>query len=159
MDVDDDVNVLPFTDRVSGPTSNRHHPPDDEEEEETEKRIIAPGDLYGTVKGRTADSLEFIRRDGRAFVIPYSYGPLLWWDGPKQLIVEYPTMFSVLLASVVLAPVYRLIRDKRMVWIREVDESAAALLPRAVTLMEIIQVFPSRSVGKEAADQSQKNPA
>jgi len=116
-------------------------PPGDDED-------IAPGEAYATVRGqRIAGSIEFIPRDGDPFVVPYAYLPLLWPRRPDTLLIEYPMLFTVRLRCGPLDPFKRLIRDQRIVWIRECSQAEAAALPVAVTRIDILRVYPSREAG------------
>lgn len=114
--------------------------------------LIAPGDTYATVTGqRTASSIEFIPRDEDAFVIPYGYLPLLWMKRPATLLVEYPTLFTVRLRAKRVDWLKRLIRDQRLLWIRECSAAEAEALSFAVTAIEILYSYPSRETGIHAA--------
>lgn len=131
--------VVPFSARVAG-----GKPADGAPSEENGELVVAGG-LYATaVGGRVALCLEFIRRDGRAFSVPYSYLPLTWWEPPGTLIVEYPGVFSVLLHGRDLEELHRRIRDHRVTWLREFDARRVADLPGAVTRLAILRSFPSR---------------
>ena len=60
--------------------------------------LVAPGDIYAATCGpRLSLAIEYISKAGRSFTVPYSYLPLLWWEPPGSLIIEYPGFFSVLL--------------------------------------------------------------
>jgi hypothetical protein len=109
--------------------------------------LIAPGDIYATVTGqRLALALEFIRKDKRSFTVPYSYLPLLWWQPPGSLTIEYPNLFSVRLLGKELDELRRRIKDQRIVWVREFDERQAVALASAVTHIEILRSYPSHEV-------------
>lgn len=137
----DDGNAIPFTARVGDDPKHGGKPPEPGDDSEQ----VAPGDIYATVTGqRLALSLEFIRKDGRSFSVPYSYLPLLWWKPPGSLMIEYPHVFTVVLHGRELDELHRRIRDHRITWIREIDERRAAALSSAVTRIEIINVYPSR---------------
>ena len=131
-----DSDLLPrFTSRFDG----KPEPAAPEEDE------IASGAAYATVTGqRTAKALEFIRQSGQSFTVPYGYAPLLWWNPPGLLLIEYPGLFTVALRGKQLGGLQRLLRDMRVAWIRESDAIEALSLPVAVTGIEIIQAFPSR---------------
>lgn len=133
--------IVPFSARVaSGKPADA-----DKARPEGNSELVAAGGLYATaVGGRIALSLEFIRRDGRAFSVPYSYLPITWWEPPGTLIVEYPNVFSVLLHGRDLEELHRRVRDHRVTWIREFDARRVANLPAAVTRIAILRSFPSR---------------
>ena len=138
--MDDSGELLPFASRLDG---KPRLPPDAEEPPD---ELVAPGQAFATVTGqRTATALEFIRRDGRAFCVPYAYAPLLWWQPPGSLVIEYPGVFSVVLRGCNLAGLYRRVRDKRVTWICETGEIDAT--GTAVTSIEIVHAFPSRETG------------
>lgn len=140
-----------FTARLDARPKPEASPPDEEE--------IAPGDAFATVTGqRTAKALEFIRHGGRSFIVPYGYAPLLWWEPPGLLLVEYPGLFTVALRGKQLGGLQRLLRDMRVVWVRESDPIEALGLPVAVTSIEIVQAFPSRD-GQATADPSSNSVA
>lgn len=131
-----DTILTPFIGRLEPQPRRLPEPP-----EET----IGPGRAYAVVAGlRPAVALEFIRKDGCSFTIPYGYAPLLWWNPPTQLIIEYPGVFSVLLRGKNLGDLQRRIRDCRVTWVREFAEADAEALPLAVTRIEITLAFPSR---------------
>jgi hypothetical protein len=109
---------------------------------------VARGETYATVKGqRVAHSIEFIPRDADPFVIPYAYLPLLWPRRPNILLIEYPILFTVRLRGKEPDAVKRLIRDQRIVWIRECSEAEAAALDVAITSIDILRIYPSREAG------------
>jgi hypothetical protein len=90
MDGDDETG-FPFASRLGGEKNGE--PPDGGDEGE---ELVAPGDIYATIKGpRLSLAIEFIDKDRRSFTVPYSYLPLLWWQPPGSLIIEYPGLFSV----------------------------------------------------------------
>lgn len=137
---DDDDSEFPFTSRIDG--GKNDGPPDDE--------LIAPGKIYAVTSGpRLSLAIEFISKAGRSFAVPYSYLPLLWWQPPGSLIIEYPGLFSVLLKGKELDELHRRIKDQRITWIREFDEHRAMALSSAVTRIEILRAYPSHEAGKE----------
>jgi hypothetical protein len=156
MDGNGDDSGLPFTSRFDDkPKRGGGHPPgppdDDEPAAEAEEQV-APGDIYATAVGqRLAVSLEFIGRDGTSFSVPYSYLPLLWWQPPGTLTIEYPNLFSVALRGKELDELHRRIKDQRITWVREFDEHQATALSSAVTRIEILRVYPSRDAGVDPA--------
>lgn len=137
--------LLPFAARHD-PKPKPGVPP---EGDDTPEELVAPGQAFATVTGqRSATALEFIRRDGRAFCMPYSYAPLLWWQPPGVLILEYPGFFSVVLRGSHLSGLYRRIRDRRVTWICETGEIDAAGTA-AIHSLEILHAFPSREDASE----------
>lgn len=111
--------------------------------------LVAPGDIYASTSGpRLSLAIEFIGRDRRSFTVPYSYMPLLWWQPPGMLTIEYPGLFSVTLRGRELDELHRRIKDQRITWIREFDEHQAMALSSAVTRIEILRAYPSHEVGK-----------
>ena len=114
--------------------------------------LVAPGNCYATITGqRTAHAIEFIPSDTDPFIVPYAYLPLLWPKRPDILLIEYPSLFTVLVQSSPPDILKRLIRDRRILWIRESTPAEAASLPVAVARIRILRTFPSRDAG-EAAD-------
>ena len=85
----------------------------------------------------------------RSFSVPYSYLPLLWWEPPGRLTIEYPNLFSVLLEGKELEELHRRIKDHRITWVREFDEQQAVALSAAVTRIAIIRAYPSREANDE----------
>jgi hypothetical protein len=147
MDDNDDDLSFPFASRLGGDKpleAAEGEPPADDGE------LVAPGDIYATAGGqRLAITLEFIRKDGTSFSVPYGHLPLLWWRPPGTLIIEYLGMFSVMLVGRELEELHRRIKDQRITWVREFDEHQAAALSSAVTRIEIIRSYPSRDAGGE----------
>jgi hypothetical protein len=132
----------PFTARIAGEVE----PPGDSSANAGE--LAAPGNVYATVTGqRQAIAIEFIRKDSSSFTVPYACLPLLWWQPPGSLIIEYPGLFSVLLAGKELDELHRLVKDHRVTRIREFDEHQAASLASVVTRLDIIRAYPSREAG------------
>jgi hypothetical protein len=126
--------------------SNRKPMPDKRPDE-----AVALGNAYATVKGqRTAEALEFRRKDGTSFIMPYGYRPILWGHPPDAMMIEYPGFFTVALTCKGHDELFKRIGDQRVTWIRECDETMAAELPVAVTRIEIIRSYPSREVGDAA---------
>lgn len=149
MDGKDDTD-LPFATRVA--SEKNGEPPDGGEEGD---ELIAPGDIYATIKGpRLSLAIEFIDKDRRSFTVPYSYLPLLWWQPPGSLTIEYPGLFSVSLKGKELDELHRRIKDQRITWIREFDEHQAASLASAVTSIEILRAYPSNEAGTGGGDES-----
>jgi len=139
MDDNGDDNVLPFTTRMGSDQAPGEVNPDE---------LVAPGAIYATAGGqRQAVNLEFIHKSGESFCVPYSHLPLLWWQPPNSLVIEYPNLFSVRLAGKELNELYRRIKDHRITWLREFDEHQAGGLASAVTHLEILRCYPSRDVG------------
>lgn len=117
------------------------------------KEEIAPGNAYASTGGQAAaHNLEFIRRDGNSFTLPYSYAPILWWKPPGLLLIEYPGLFSVTLKGRDLGELQRRIRDRRITWVRECEEAVAELVPSAVVRIAIAGFFPSHDSGGGFAD-------
>jgi hypothetical protein len=140
---DNGNELVPFAVRVAGGDKLPDDGPADAGE------LAAPGNVYATVTGpRLALSIEFARRDGSSFCVPYACLPLLWWRPPGRLIVEYPGLFSVLLRGKELDELRRLIKDQRVTRIREFDEHDAAALASVVTRIDILRAFPSREAGE-----------
>lgn len=109
---------------------------------------VALGHAYATAKGqRTAAALEFRRRDGTSFVMPYGYRPILWGHPPDAILIEYPGFFTVALTCKGHDELFQRIGDQRVTWIRECDEALTDGLPVAVTRIEILRSYPSREVG------------
>lgn len=114
-----------------------------------EEEAIAPGKAYACVVGqRTAQAIDFLCRDGQAFSIPYLFGPITWRRGDHAVILEYPSLFSVLLRGWHLEELRQRVRDRRVLWIRECGEEEAETLPLAVTAIRILDVYPSRLDGR-----------
>lgn len=114
---------------------------------------VAPGHAYAIAKGqRAAESLQFRRRDGSSFAIPYGYRPILWGHPPDSILIEYPGFFTVALTCKGYDELFQRICDQRVTWIRECDETLAADLPVAVTRIEILRSYPSREVGIDAKE-------
>jgi hypothetical protein len=114
---------------------------------------IAQGDAYATAKGqRNAAYLQFRRKDGTSFAMPYGYRPILWGHPPDSILIEYPGFFTVALTGKDLNELSLRITDQRVTWIRECDETEAAMLSVAVTRIEILRAYPSREAGKETGD-------
>lgn len=110
--------------------------------------LIAPGNCYATISGqRTAHAIEFIPGDADPVIVPYAYLPLLWPKRPDILLIEYPTLFTVLVQSSPPDILKRLIRDRRILWIRESTPAEAATLPVCVARIRILRTFPSRDAG------------
>lgn len=110
---------------------------------EAPEEAVAPGHAFATVKGpRAARSLEFIRRDGSSFCVPYGYLPLCWWQPPGSLLVEYPGLFTVALHGHGLAELKARLADHRLLWVRECEEGAG--LPVAITRITLLRSYPSR---------------
>jgi hypothetical protein len=140
MDDNGETKILPFTER----DGVRKH--DDSPEGDTLLEAVATGDAYATIAGqRYALSLEFIRRNGESFTVPYSYRPLLWWRSPETLIMEYPGLFSVVLRGQNLSGLAARIRDHKITWVREIDPLPTATAAAAVTSIEIIRAYPSHA--------------
>ena len=126
--------------------SNRRPMPDQRQDE-----TVALGNAFATVKGqRTAEALEFRRKDGSSFVMPYGYRPILWGHPPDALLIEYPGFFTVALTCKGLSELFKRIGEQRVTWVRECDGLLAADLPVAVTRIEILRSYPSREVGTES---------
>jgi hypothetical protein len=151
MDGKDDDAALSFSSRIGDePNRGGKNPPGDHQPLADPDELVAPGDIYATAGGqRMAVVLEFIRKDKRSFSVPYSYLPLLWWQPPGSLIIEYPNLFSVLLHGKELEELHRRIKDHRITWVREFDERQAAVLSSAVTRIAIIRSYPSRDAGDD----------
>jgi hypothetical protein len=150
MDGDDETG-FPFASRLGG--EKTAEPPDGGGEEGDE--LVAPGDIYACIKGpRLSLAIEFIDKDRRSFTVPYSYLPLLWWQPPGLLIIEYPGLFSVSLKGKELDELHRRIKDQRITWIREFDEHQAMALSSAVTRIEILRAYPSHEAGAGGNDES-----
>jgi hypothetical protein len=116
-----------------------------DDEEETE---VGPGNAFGAVTGqRTAQALDFHCRDDQAFSVPYLFGPITWRQGAHAVILEYPSLFSVLLRGQNLEALRQRIRDRKIAWIRECEPEEAESLPMAVTAIRILDVYPSRLGG------------
>ena len=134
----DDAAVIPFAARTG--LKPQPLPPG-----EPPAEAVDPGQAFATVTGgRTAVTCEFIRRDGSSFAVPYSYAPLLWWNPPGSLLVEYPGFFSVVLRGSHLVELHRRLKDRKVTWIcetGEIDTQGVA----CVTTLEIIRSFPSRN--------------
>lgn len=116
---------------------------DDEPEGEEER--IAAGDAYATVTGqRQAVALKYLRSQASSFAVPYAYLPLTWWHSSALLLIEYPGLFTVALHGRNLGELERRITDRRVTWVRECGETAARLLPVAVTRIDLLRSYPSR---------------
>jgi hypothetical protein len=140
-----DDGGIAFTARVGGEKTTEL--PGDGQSPETDE-LVAPGDIYATASGqRLAMAIEFIGKDGQSFTVPYSYLPLLWWQPPGLLTIEYPGLFSVMLRGKELDELHRRIKDQRITWIREFDEHQAVALSSAVTRIKILRAYPSREAG------------
>ncbi len=138
MDDKPKPHILPFADRAKRGGAET---PDDDDAGE----LVAPGDAYATMRGvKAAASLRFLRRDGKAFAMPYAYHPIIWGESPALLLVEYPRFFTVILAGKSLGHLETQLCDRRVTWIRECDETAAAGLAVAVTRIERMNRYPSR---------------
>jgi hypothetical protein len=153
MDDKGDDAGLSFSARVGDdPKRGGKNPAADNEPPAEADELVAPGDIYATAGGqRMAIELEFIRKDRSSFSVPYSYLPLLWWEPPSLLTIEYPNLFSVLLHGKELDELHRRIKDHRITWVREFDEHQAAVLSSAVTRIAILRSYPSRDAGIVAA--------
>jgi hypothetical protein len=113
-------------------------PPDDDE-------LVADGDAYATIRGqRQAEGLRFRRHRRRSFTMPYDYRPIPWWESPALLLLEYPGFFTTALHGKSVIELEPLIIDRRVTWLRECDEAAAASLPVAVFRIDILHAYPSR---------------
>ena len=131
-----------FADRLGGESEPLTLLPDDDGQA---TELVAAGNIYATAVGqRHAVTLEFIWKDGRSLSVPYSYLPLLWWQPPGRIIVEYPSLFSVLVEGKELEELHRRTKDHRITWVREFDEHQAAALAFAVTRITILHSYPSR---------------
>jgi hypothetical protein len=144
----DDSNVLtpPFTARLDAkPKRAREPSPPPEPETQPPDEVIAQGNAYATVHGqRIALNLEFIWRDGTSVVMPYACLPLLWWNPPRALVVEYRSALCLMLQGITdIGPLKRLIQDQRVTWIRECGEAEAAALPLAITSIALLDAYPS----------------
>lgn len=143
----DDSQILSFAARHRSGTELPEEPSGDKE------AIVAPGNAYATLAGqRRAISLEYRLLSGNGFVVPYAYRPLLWWqpasmDGKDSIIVEYPSLFSVLLSGHHLVALYQRLMDHRVTWVRECSEVESLELGLAITRMEILRCYPSREEG------------
>jgi hypothetical protein len=123
--------------------SNRQPTPGNRSDE-----AVALGDAYATAKGqRAADMLEFRRKDGTGFAMPYGYRPILWSHPPDTILIEYPGFFTVALTCKGQEELFKRLSDRRVTWIRECSEALAAGLPTAVTRIEILRSYPSREAG------------
>ena len=132
--------------------SNRKPMPEKRQDE-----AVALGNAYATAKGqRTAEALEFRRKDGTSFAMPYGYRPILWGHPPDAILIEYPGFFTVALACKGFDELFRRIGQQSVTWIRECDQALAASLPAAVTRIEIIRSYPSREVGQDAGADAQR---
>ena len=141
-----DSNVLsPFLTRFDAKAKRPDVPPepigDDDE-------VIAPGDAYAAVTGqRIALAIEFIPRDGDAFVIHYADILVLWIRQPDTLLIEYRNLFTVGLRVKGFDSFKRLLRDQRITRITECSEAEAAGLEVAITRIDILRIYPSREAG------------
>lgn len=139
--MDDSDLLTRFTARFDAGRMPEGPLPADDDGEET----AAPGDIYATLAGpRRPPVIEFIRRSGDAFALPYHGLSAYWWHPPGLLLLEYGGLFTVGLHGQRIAELYRRIKDQRVTWVRECSEAEADALPHAVTAIEILQVFPSR---------------
>jgi hypothetical protein len=112
---------------------------------------VALGNVYATAKGqRNAEAIEFRRKDGTSFSMPYAYRPILWGNPPASILIEYPGFFTVALTVVGHGELLKRLGAQQVTWIRECDETLAASLPVAVTRIEILRAYPSREVGTES---------
>ena len=137
----DDAEVIPFATRAGVAPKPANLPGLSEPDGEH----VDPGKAFAVAVGpRAAVSCEFIRRDGSSFAVPYSYAPLLWWQPPGSLLIEYPGFFSVHLQGSHLAELHRRFKDRKVTWICETGEVAAAG-STCVTTLEIVRSFPSRN--------------
>lgn len=137
---------LPFAARLAGGVKPDEPPAGGEADDDDIE--VAPGDIYASVRGtRQALDLEFILKEGWSFSVSYSFLPVLWWLPPGLAIIEYPTLFSVLLEGKEMDDMRRRIRDHRITWVREFDQGRAAGLASAVTRIDILHFFPSRDAG------------
>ena len=110
----------------------------------------ALGNAFATVKGqRTADALEYRRKDGSSVTVPYGYRPILWGHPPDTILVEYPGFFTVALTCKGQGELLKRLGAQQVIWIRECDGILADDLPVAVTRIEILRSYPSREVGTE----------
>ena len=142
---DDDHVVIPFTSRLGSDKTTEA--PGDELPAAEADELIAPGEIYATTSGpRLSLAIEFISKDNQSFTVPYAYLPLLWWNPPGTLAIEYPGLFSVVLEGKELDELHRRIKDQRITWIREFDEHQAVGLASVVTRIDIIRAYPSREV-------------
>lgn len=126
--------------------SNREPVPDKRSDE-----AVALGNVYATAKGqRNAEAIEFRRKDGTSFSMPYAYRPIVWGHPPASILIEYPGFFTVALTVVGHGELLKRLGAQQVTWIRECDETLAASLPVAVTRIEILRAYPSREVGTES---------
>jgi hypothetical protein len=143
MDDSHERRVLPFARRNGNGGGNE--PPDGGDPIDDNAELVAPGDIYATAGGqRVAVALRFIRTNLRSFSVPYAYLPLLWWQPPGSLLIEYPGLFTVSLRGKELDELHRRIADHRVTWIREFDPAQAAAMATAVTRIDILHAYPSR---------------
>lgn len=112
---------------------------------------VALGNAYATVQGQhTAHALEFRRRDGSRFAMPYAYHPILWAHPPDTILIEYPGFFTVALTCQGHDELFKRLSDQRVTWLRECDETMAAGLPVAITRIDILPSYPSREIAQSS---------
>lgn len=123
----DDSDTLPFV-RPDHKTKGRVADKEPEEE-------VAFGNAFASVRGlRTPTTLRFFRADGRLkFAMPYGYLPIIWGESSSVIVIEYPGFFTLMLAGKNLNDLETRLCDYRVTWVRECDETQAALLSVAVT--------------------------
>jgi hypothetical protein len=137
---DADLLLLPKPGIVR-PKRHSLPPGDDDGIEE----LVADGNAYATVKGpRQADSLRFLRRGRRSFSMPYAYLPVLWWESPILLLLEYPSLHTVAVHGRQLDCLEQRIGDRRVTWLRESDPAATSGLGVVIRRIDIIHAYPSR---------------
>jgi hypothetical protein len=139
----DDSDTLPFPLRLDLKPKRQVAPPDEPEE------TVESGDAYATTRGlRASPALRFLHQNGSLkFAMPYGYLPIVWGDSPHLILLEYPGFFTVTLTGKNLGVLETRLCDHRVTWIRECDQAQAALLHVAVTRIEIVRVYPSRTEG------------
>ena len=135
---DSDTIPPPFLIRVDPRPAQTPH---DEPEE-----VVAPGNAFAVARGlRAPPTLQFFDADGGLIhAIAYGYLPLIWGHSPGVIVIEYPTLFPLLLAGTGLGLLQARLCEYRVTWIRLCTAGQAAALPTAVTRIERLKIFPSR---------------
>jgi hypothetical protein len=135
---DSDTLPSPFLTRINPrPASPLHDEPEE---------IVAPGNAFAVVRGlRPPPTLVFFDADGNLMhAMPYGYLPIIWGHSPGVIVIEYPTLFPLMVAGTKLGLLQSRLCEYRVTWIRLCTAGQAATLDTAVTRIERLATFPSR---------------
>ena len=137
--VDDkpDPRILPFTARTGRGTADGKELPNEEES-------VEPGNAFAVARGtRAPHTLRFILADGKSFAMPYAYHPIVWGESPELVLVEYPRLFSVIVAGDDLGQLEARLIERRVTWIRQTGPGQPGSSLATVTRIERLHRFPS----------------